>query len=355
VAVFHELAVPVTATRKAVGYPSALQSITVPVYTFKTMEPSKYRSTQQYPPNGTLEPFFITLSKHEATDPIAVRDAINKGYSRWVSSENKGRLWVPSGSRRAAVAQSVGEEDDEPVTEIHLEGDETRVAEVPSSSVDGSPEHEMSALSDSTLLNSPIAHRTASFASISDAISIKSSKSGRLVPRGDLFKVYVADASNSENESSGFGLGKKSDANTVPFWKGNPSKASEYWSRLENRKKAKKTGMLNHIASGFKSMVSSSYQSDDESTPPSTPAVAPLVVRPGEGVFCEWSPDDFAEFFPYADPTRGDFDVVTDPAIAKEIAKKKEGRNISLEDCLDEFSKEETLGQDDLWYCPQVR
>ncbi|KAH6915962.1 ubiquitin-specific protease [Coprinopsis sp. MPI-PUGE-AT-0042] len=36
-----------------------------------------------------------------------------------------------------------------------------------------------------------------------------------------------------------------------------------------------------------------------------------------------------------------------------ESAKKKQG--ISLQDCLDEFVKEEQLGEDDLWYCPSCK
>ncbi|KAF8825785.1 hypothetical protein HHX47_DHR6000382 [Lentinula edodes] len=36
-------------------------------------------------------------------------------------------------------------------------------------------------------------------------------------------------------------------------------------------------------------------------------------------------------------------------------AASKSSRGISLSDCLDEFTKEEQLGADDLWYCPQCK
>lgn len=36
-------------------------------------------------------------------------------------------------------------------------------------------------------------------------------------------------------------------------------------------------------------------------------------------------------------------------------AVSKSSRGISLSDCLDEFTKEEQLGADDLWYCPQCK
>ncbi|KAG9058490.1 CSN-associated deubiquitinating enzyme Ubp12 [Serendipita sp. 407] len=42
----------------------------------------------------------------------------------------------------------------------------------------------------------------------------------------------------------------------------------------------------------------------------------------------------------------------TAAARAKKVRKEPE---ITLEDCLDEFTKEETLGKDDLWYCPRCK
>ncbi|KAF7356342.1 hypothetical protein MVEN_00966500 [Mycena venus] len=36
-------------------------------------------------------------------------------------------------------------------------------------------------------------------------------------------------------------------------------------------------------------------------------------------------------------------------------AEAKKNRGISLQDCLDEFTKEEQLGEDDLWYCPRCK
>ena len=348
VAIFYELAVPVSATRKAVGTLPSESTITVPVFTFRTIEPSR-NSYRQEPDDCILQPFFITLTKTEATDPVAVREAITKGYKRWTKDELTDALWVHSGSRRAARALPVADEE-EPVTEIHVDGDNTRVVEVPARPIDGMDLDTTPA--GSSILNSPKFQRVASSASLSDAASIKSSKSGKLVPRGDLFKVHVADASSAKDHSS-FNISRPKPDAITPMYIGTPRSASNSWSRLESRKKAKR-GMLGSIASGFKNMVGSSNQSEDESSPPATPVGPPLVVRPGEGIFCEWPHQKFNEFFEVADPTLQVPDELVDPDIAKEIAKKKEGRSISLEDCLDEFSKEETLGQDDLWYCPQV-
>ena len=149
---------------------------------------------------------------------------------------------------------------------------------------------------------------------------------------------------------------KSKDNLPQPLFKGSLNDASKVFSPLENRLKIKK-GMFGRITSGLGNMMSSSASSaageseaEADSTP-STPNSPQPVVRPGEGIFVEWTVKKFNEYFDtsYAPET------IVDPAIEIENKKKKEGKVIDIEDCLDEFSKEETLGQDDLWYCPVVR
>ncbi|KAI0705169.1 hypothetical protein BC835DRAFT_1410046 [Cytidiella melzeri] len=40
---------------------------------------------------------------------------------------------------------------------------------------------------------------------------------------------------------------------------------------------------------------------------------------------------------------------------SREAASQQKKRGITLQDCLDEFTKEEQLGEDDLWYCPSCK
>ncbi|KAF9221344.1 cysteine proteinase [Gyrodon lividus] len=40
---------------------------------------------------------------------------------------------------------------------------------------------------------------------------------------------------------------------------------------------------------------------------------------------------------------------------AKKMASEKKNKGISIDDCLIEFTKEEQLGEDDLWYCPRCK
>ncbi|ORX40453.1 hypothetical protein BD324DRAFT_610768 [Kockovaella imperatae] len=275
-AVFYELAVEVKAGRSVGHLPG--EAITVPVYTLHSVDGHQQTETSQ--------PFFITLSKAEAADPVLVREAITRGYSRLIRPEMRSKMWTSSGSSRAARAiPHMGDDSEEP------------------------DEH----------------------------------PSGPLAPRGDLFKVHVAEAESG----SSLNIFKGKD-DVIPFYKGGLTHAAGTWSLLESRRKPKKN-MFGHITTGIKSIVG--HGSDDEGSPATTPLGPPVAVRPGEGIFCEWPVKKFSEFF---DATRL-ADAVVDPAIAKEAEKRKNGRSISLEDCLDEFSKEETLGQDDLWYCPQCK
>lgn len=92
---------------------------------------------------------------------------------------------------------------------------------------------------------------------------------------------------------------------------------------------------------------------------PGTPSSPQPVVRPSEAIFVEWSPKTFLEYFDgvsstYASSYGSVLETIVDPQIEVEAEKKRNRKNVNLEDCLDEFSKEETLGQDDLWYCPVV-
>lgn len=40
---------------------------------------------------------------------------------------------------------------------------------------------------------------------------------------------------------------------------------------------------------------------------------------------------------------------------AQDAAAAKKNKNITIEDCLEEFTREEKLGEDDLWYCPSCK
>lgn len=326
VSVFYELPVPAVASFKGVGTTPTDGSVTVPVYTYRSQSRSFTRGDSA-PGECHLEPFFITLSKTEASTPQAVREAVIRGYSRLVRAGMDADFLVASNAPEAKYVP----DDDE-------------------SAAESSPKAEMSARLEEAAPRKSNELAPEAISRTQSSVSL-ASQSGRLVPRRDLFKIYVADASSADSNSSMGSFFSKKDSKIQPLYKGySPSSASRSWSSLTKRTRAKRP-VFSRMASSFTSLVapSSAANTDDEDDGGEPMA----AVRPGEAVFVQWKADKFDEFFePKRESLLSSLETVVDPAIAKEVAKKKEGRAISLDDCLDEFSKEETLGQDDLWYCP---
>jgi ubiquitin carboxyl-terminal hydrolase 4/11/15 len=341
-AIFYDLGVPTTTSKRTVGTIATDGSVTVPVFTYKVHDP------KHLPHECSLMPFFITLSKAEASDSQAVREAIMKGYQRFVKDSVKANLFVSSTSSHAAVPPPVDEEDE--VTDIHVDEPSTDSQDT---------EAPASIQSQPGLSPKVLQRKAGSSTSLSSLNSTRSLKTTKMVPRGDLFKVNVADAS-AGSEKSGLGGMFKSKDNTVqPLFKGSMSDAVRVFSPLENRLKIKK-GMFNRLTSGLGNIMGSSSSTSasasnadseaENDSAPTTPNAPQPVIRPGEAIFVEWTVKKYNEYF----DTNPDLELVEDPAISLENEKKKKNQSIGIEDCLDEFSKEETLGQDDLWYCPVV-
>ena len=367
IAVFYDVGVPTTTTRKAVGTIPTDGTITVPVYTCKSNESKYSRSNDTTPTDNCLVPFFITLTRAEAGDAMAVREAVARGYTRCLKQEMVSQLWVPNSSSHAVVPMTPAEEqqlelgtDEEKVAEIHLDGSEHRVVEVPATrSGANSPVHSLKS-----------AHGNLSSTSLATLASTRSAKSSRLVPRADVYKIHVADASTSTGPvESGYSLFSKKERKEEPgvnsIYRGEAGKASAHWSSLESRRKAKKEkgNVLGRLTGGL--FGGSDKGDDDEregrkangqgsssraASPVSGPPQPQLVVRPGEAIFVEWSSKNYNDYID--ESVLGQSTTIVDPLIEKERLRRTSGKAISLEECLDEFSKEETLGQDDLWYCP---
>ncbi|WVO17141.1 hypothetical protein L204_104832 [Cryptococcus depauperatus] len=390
-AIFYELdpSVTVVANRKSVGTTSTNGYFTVPVYTFRTVEDKRGSYHRgDTPSECSMKPFFITLSKTDATDPVIVRDVIMRGYSRFMKQGKREDIYVDSTSEQAkslvlpmtkhgseligVQPKNIIQTDEVPITPDSRDSDsQVKMTEVFPSDDDTFVHVDNMSASTSNIID---LHPNGSTTSLVSQISARSSISstGKVVPRADLFKIYVADPAGDfsfRNFKSPNSINDRKNGVATIYDK-EISRASSSWSLLESRKKKAKKHIVNRLASGINSIVNSSYTSDDEDA--TTPAdsdtsinLSPkaaklklkkeekeqktkLAVRPGEGIFCEWPEDKFIDWL--EPEIQGP--VVEDPAIKRDIAKKKEGKHINIEDCLDEFSKEETLGEDDLWYCP---
>ncbi|CDO75837.1 hypothetical protein BN946_scf184951.g35 [Trametes cinnabarina] len=86
------------------------------------------------------------------------------------------------------------------------------------------------------------------------------------------------------------------------------------------------------------------------------------LLYPNDAVFTEF--DDGVKTYFFGDErnswefalwNKWDEFVHPELAASRKAASSKKKKGITLQDCLDEFTKEEQLGEDDLWYCPRCK
>jgi ubiquitin carboxyl-terminal hydrolase 4/11/15 len=88
----------------------------------------------------------------------------------------------------------------------------------------------------------------------------------------------------------------------------------------------------------------------------------PVLLLPDDALFLEFDQNMKAYYFgtgpqAFQNALFNTWETFTHPEYSEAVraAAAKTLRGISLQDCLDEFTKEEQLGEDDLWYCPQCK
>ena len=112
-----------------------------------------------------------------------------------------------------------------------------------------------------------------------------------------------------------------------------------------------------HFASTKSSMESGAYAKDPipwENR--QTYHDQPLVI-PGDVLLCRWD-ESFQSYFlnEHARWDKNDFEEFVHPEYeAGRRQAEKNHNDLTIHDCLDEFTKEEQLGEDDPWYCPQCK
>ncbi|KAI9267871.1 hypothetical protein BY458DRAFT_437110 [Sporodiniella umbellata] len=88
------------------------------------------------------------------------------------------------------------------------------------------------------------------------------------------------------------------------------------------------------------------------------------IVRQGEGILLEWSSKKAKQIFGESQhnsnsgvSTSGwdEIEDLGDPEEAKLNSSEQKNKQVTLSDCLDEFTKEEALSEEDLWYCPKCK
>ena len=88
---------------------------------------------------------------------------------------------------------------------------------------------------------------------------------------------------------------------------------------------------------------------------------SPVLLQDGDSIICEFDENMKAYYFGEGsrrEPARWmQWELFIHPELSasREAAGQQKKRGITLQDCLDEFTKEEQLGEDDLWYCPNCK
>lgn len=88
------------------------------------------------------------------------------------------------------------------------------------------------------------------------------------------------------------------------------------------------------------------------------------LIRLGEGIVVDWNRDAYEALFGGHEndalrggPTWSTIDMMDDPELtAKRNARmNRKKKGLTLDECLDEFGKEEILSEMDTWYCPRCK
>ena len=82
----------------------------------------------------------------------------------------------------------------------------------------------------------------------------------------------------------------------------------------------------------------------------------PLIYT-GGALICVWDSEAAKALLiqDWANDQWGSYESLKDDSVAQSKDKSAAKRKLSIEDCLDEFTKKEQLGSDDLWYCPACK
>jgi len=267
----------------------------VPVYTYAG--PSDRRADRQAPP------FFIPLTVAQAKDPQVIREKIAERYTGLV------RLETTSEWEDTLASKNDPEDPDEILTQnvTHT---------VDGLSISQSEKDDRRASSD-THRTSFGSTRTRHLANVFDLAMYSSRKT----PEGCL----ANDPESSRRET------------------------------VADRKQPK-AGMMHRMRHVFDKIGSSSPASEDEEEKPPQ-----QLVFQNDVIAVEWKDASALRHF-FGKGGQGRYDSAAaylshvDGAIETERRKlqMRSKNGVTLDDCLDEFEREETLGENDLWYCPKV-
>ncbi|KAJ9116461.1 hypothetical protein QFC22_004903 [Naganishia vaughanmartiniae] len=307
IVVLHELPTRVVQSQKGI-YADMKDTLIVPVYSVRNSSESFNKE-----PMGFGSPFFIAIPKSQASNLNAIWDAVMTRYANTVNHETEEYLWAPSSADQLKNTDGQLPADVvENVTGLHI--------------AEGEQSNGSMGLQESTQ------NLGESFTSMTS----RSERPARL--RQDMFQLKFAAAGQGETDQKSV------------FFRGQARKMYTWEQRQQNKR-----SMLSQVTSAIQKNFSRPGSDDEDESSPDA------ILRPGDGIFCVWEDKPARHFFNVGlrgrYSTEDSYVSVVDPAIRVEEKKylERKQRGVSLDDCLDEFSKIETLGENDLWYCSNCK
>ncbi|KAG9088186.1 CSN-associated deubiquitinating enzyme Ubp12, partial [Ceratobasidium sp. 392] len=275
-------------------------------------------------------PFLVVLSASEACSREAIYRAVVERCERW--TRLRADLWKYRGARVEEI-RPAEQADEENVTEIRPDGGENpweagedglKVSVVPAETTTtadvemaDTPRSEIA----ETLASSDVAptissETTPTIESQPDA-SLDPDAFEIIGPQDDLFDLKIYNSGVASSMETGFNM----NASTARFID---------WSKREP------------------------VENEDGEEVPRKP-----LVKATDALVCSWQPTMSDHFFSVEDSLFDRWEPFVHPeveALRAAQTKSRSGRQaIDIEDCLNEFTKEEQLGEDDLWYCPRCK
>ncbi|GAB1523803.1 hypothetical protein RhiTH_006953 [Rhizoctonia solani] len=274
-------------------------------------------------------PFFVLLTPAEASSREEIYRAVVERCERW--TKNKSNLWKYRGPRLFLSEDEDGEgeladEADEAVTEIRPEADEMKVEVV--RDVEMQPAQEIVAKEEAS---TEPAQDDGKLAPPADPQGQEDFEV--IGPQTELFELRLFNSVTATGIETGF----------------NMNASSVRWVDWNTREQAAKPDPT---------------LSDPESEDGSAVIVEKLsqptpLVKPTDALVCQWSSPMQTHFFGSESSLFDEWEEFIHPEVQAardaQIKSRSGRRSIDLEDCLDELTKEEQLGEEDLWYCPRCK
>ncbi|KDQ06861.1 hypothetical protein BOTBODRAFT_60381 [Botryobasidium botryosum FD-172 SS1] len=329
---FYELPVP---SQQAGTFKRSEQDpFLIPV--FHVQPKDRGRASNKYGNFGSMEmygtPFIAVLEPQQASTVKGIYEAVVDRYQRWTEKSGDLQEWTEISSVDQSDETETVEMDH--IVEVDAEAD-TSVA-------DGAAEPEQPNVSSEP--SGSDGEATVSSATLEEAasgdIDMKEGSASPEEPwafRQNMFKMMLNEGTGDKMETG---------------WQVESSGKVVSWA---DRAHAVRRG--SSAPGGWVDLADDAREDDADSIM----SPSPPLLRPSDAILCEWYPDQLIHFFGEGGKGKSSLwetaidyiDPEYEQAQAAEEAKKKRG--ITIYDCLEEFVKEERLGEDDLWYCPRCK